>query len=365
VIFRFSGKRIHSLVTAVPADERRFEDEISNFAFSREKSLKLKQIMGFDRHRLASPDTCASDLCSFALDRLFELGVLDRADVGALIFVTQTPDHFIPATSNLIQGRAGLGRDTFCLDINQGCAGFVVGLIQAFMMLDLGCIRKAVLLNGDTLSHRICKRDRNIYPMSGDAGSATVVENDPDGPPVYGFLRMDGSRGAALTIPAGGFRLPSTPDTAVEREIGDGNFRSQDQFYMDGPSVFNFVQTEVPPMVDELLAAAGASKDSIDYFLFHQPNKFMLEKLARAMGVPAARMPNNVVEAFGNASSVTIPTNIAYNLSREVTRKKFRVCLGGFGVGLTWASLLMNIGPMAACELVDYTGSGASRPAGV
>jgi 3-oxoacyl-[acyl-carrier-protein] synthase III len=355
MMLRFSGKRISSLVTVVPSRELKFEDEIDNFSFSREKSLKLKKIMGFDRRRIAAPETCASDLCLQALNRLLDTGRVRREEIGALILVTQTPDHFIPPTSNLIQGRAGLGQDTFCVDINQGCAGFVVGLIQAFMMLDLGCIRKAVLLNGDTLSHRVGRRDRNIYPMVGDAGSATVIENDPDGKPIFGFLKMDGSCGPALTIPAGGFRKPGTVETAVEKDVGDGNFRSEDQFYMDGPSVFNFVQTAVPPMVDQLLASAGESKDAIDYFLFHQPNKFMLEKLARAMSVPPAKLPNNVVETFGNASSVTIPTNIAQNLGQEIMQRKFRVCLGGFGVGLTWTALLMDLGPMDACELLDYS----------
>jgi 3-oxoacyl-[acyl-carrier-protein] synthase-3 len=352
--FGFSGKRISSLVTVVPHQERCFEDEIPNFNFSREKCLRLKKVMGFDRQRLAPPNVCASDLCLHALNWLIDKGHVSRDEIGALILVTQTPDHFIPPTSNLIQGRAGLGRDTFCLDINQGCAGFVIGLIQAFMMLELGCIRKAVLLNGDTISHRVCRRDRNIAPMVGDAGSAVVIENDPEGPSIHAFLQMDGSCGNALTIPAGGFRKPSTPETGIERDVGGGNFRSEDQFYMDGPSVFNFVQTEVPPMIAQLLESAGRSRESVDYFLFHQPNKFMLEKLARAIGIDSAKLPNNVVENFGNASSVTIPTNVAFNLGARLKRERLRVCFGGFGVGLTWAALLMELGPLAACELIEY-----------
>ena len=352
--FRFSGKRVSSLVAVVPRRELKFEDELGNFNFSREKSLKLKKLMGFDRHRLVEEGVCASDLCLHGLNWLLDREILRRDEVGALIVVSQTPDHFIPPTSNLIQGRAGLGRDTFCLDLNQGCAGFVIGLIQSFMMLELGSIQKVVLLNGDTLSRRVGAHDRNIYPMIGDAGSVTVVENDPEGKAIHGFLQMDGSRGPALMVPAGGFRKPSTPETAQEREVGDGNLRSEDQFYMDGPAVFNFVQTEVPPMIDQLFQNAGRGKDSVEYYLFHQPNRFMLEKLASAMAVDRAKMPNNVVENFGNASSVTIPTNIAYNLAAAVKSRAVPVCLAGFGVGLTWASLLMELGPMQACELIEY-----------
>jgi 3-oxoacyl-[acyl-carrier-protein] synthase-3 len=351
---RFTGKKISALVTVLPSRETRFEDEMGNFGFSRAKSMKLKLVMGFDRHRLAGEGTCASDLCLHGLKRLFEAGELRPEEIDALLFVSQSPDHLIPATSNLIQGRAGLGRNTFCLDINQGCAGFVIGLVQAFLMLESGLWRKVVLMNGDTLSHRVGKRDRNIFPMVGDAGSVAVVENDPSGPPIHAVVYMDGSRSGVLQIPAGGARMPSTAATAVEEDVGDGNLRSKDHFFMDGPAVFNFVQTEVPPMIGELLAAAGATKEEVEYFLFHQPNRFMLEKLADALEVPRDRMPNNIVENFGNASSASIPTAIAFNLGAALRERKVRVCLGGFGVGLTWAALLMDLGPMRICELTNY-----------
>ena len=351
---RFTGKKVSALVTVLPSREARFEDEMGNFGFSRAKSMKLKRVMGFDRHRLADDRTCASDLCLHGLNRLFEAGELRPEEIDALIFVTQSPDHLIPATSNLIQGRAGLGRNTFCLDINQGCAGFVIGLLQAFLMLESGFWRKVVLMNGDTLSHRVGKRDRNIYPMVGDAGSVAVVENDPGGPPIHAAVYMDGSRSSALQIPAGGARMPSTAATAVEEDVGDGNLRSKDHFFMDGPAVFNFVQTEVPPLIDEVLAAAGTTKEEVEYFLFHQPNRFMLEKLADALEVPREKVPNNIVENFGNASSVTIPTAIAFTLGPALHERKVRVCLGGFGVGLCWAAMVMDLGPMRICELMDY-----------
>ena len=154
-------------------------------------------------------------------------------------------------------------------------------------------------------------------------------------------------------IPAGGARMPSTAETAIEREAGDGNLRSQDQFFMNGSEVFNFVQVEVPPLIDQLLAASGESKEAVDVFLFHQPNRFMLEKLADRLKVERAKLPNNVVENFGNASSVTIPTAIALNFGACLTQKRFRACLGGFGVGLTIAALLMDLGTMQKCELLE------------
>ena len=352
--FRFAGKKISSLVTALPPREVRFEDEMDNYGFSRQKSMKLKTVMGFDRHRLADPGVCASDLCLFGLEYLLAHAALRRDEVDALILVTQTPDHLLPPTSNLIQGRAGLGRDTLCMDINQGCAGFIVGLFQAFLLLETGVAKKVVVLNGDTLSHRVSPRDRNTFPIVGDAASAALVENDPDGPPVHGVIHMDGSGAKALIVPAGGARIPNSPETAVETDAGDGNFRSLNHFCMDGAAVFNFVQIEVPPMIDELLTFADCPRESVESFLFHQPNKFMLEKLADAMRVPREKVPNNVVTHFGNGSSVTIPTNICFNFGERLKKEKLRMCLGGFGVGLTWGGIVMDLGPMNVCDLVDY-----------
>ena len=155
-------------------------------------------------------------------------------------------------------------------------------------------------------------------------------------------------------IPAGGMRQPHTPETAELEDVGDGNLRAKDHLFMDGAAIFNFVQTEVPPMIEGLLAHAGASMDSVDYFLCHQPNRFMLEKLADKMKIPHAKMPNNVVEHFGNNSGVTIPTVMTFNLRERLLREKLRVCLAGFGAGLTWAGMLLTIGKFDFNTIIEY-----------
>lgn len=355
--FRFSNKTIDGILTVVPSNVVKFDDELENYSFSEAKSKKLKKIMGFEQHRIVEGETCASDLCVHGLDHLLRTGALAKDEIDALILITQTPDHFIPPTSNIIQGRLGLKDDMLCMDINQGCAGYILGLFQAFMLLDQEGISTVVILNGDTLSRKCSPRDRNIFPLTGDAASATVVRTCEEGGEVWGNIRMDGAGSQALIIPAGGFRQPSTPETAEIKEVGENNFRSEDDFYMDGAAVFNFVQTHVPPMIDELLLQAGKTDADVDYYMFHQPNKFMLQKLADKMKVAHERMPNNVVENFGNASSVTIPTNITFNVGAELRERTMTLCLAGFGVGLTWASLIMDVGPLKFCELIEYEGT--------
>lgn len=352
--FVFTGKRLAGLLTVLPANERKFVDDMRNFDFPESRSLKLKAVMGYDRHRVVAEGVCVSDLAVFGMRSLFDRGLLGPDDFDALVLVTQTPDYFMPPTSNVIQGRLRLKHDLFCLDINQGCAGFLVGLIESFLLLEQPSIRRVVLINGDVVSRKVSMKDRNSYPLIGDALSITVLDKSPDAPPIHANLQMNGEKCEALMIPAGGFRTPSSPETALLRDVGDNNHRSQDHLVMDGTAVFNFVQLEVPPMIDRLLEFAGATRESIDYYLFHQPNRFMLQKLADKMQVPYAKMPSNVVEHFGNASGVTIPTNIAFNLGNTVTSTRYAACLAGFGVGLTWSSMLLQLGPLDFCELIDF-----------
>jgi len=354
VNFTFRRKRISGILAVVPARERSFIEEMKNFNFPEARSLKLKEVMGYDKHRLVEPGVCVSDLAVFGLEHLFRNGLLGRDEIDALILVTQSPDYFMPPTSNVIQGRLNLKRDTFCLDINQGCAGFLVGLHQAFLLLEQESIRKVVLINADVLSRRTSSKDRNSYPLIGDAASITVVERDAEDSVIYANLKMDGTRREALMIPAGGFRLPSTPETAAFEDVGDNNLRAKDHLRMDGSAVFNFVQVEVPLLIESLLAFAGVSMESVDYVLCHQANRFMLQKLADKMKVPYAKMPSNVVEHFGNSSGATIPVAITFNLAARLKSGHARVCLAGYGVGLTWASMLLRLGGLTFCEVIDY-----------
>lgn len=350
----FRQRQITGLLAIVPANERSFVAEMANFDFPPARSLKLKQTMGYDRHRLVEGEVCVSDLACFGMQSLLASGRLHRDECDALVVVTQSPDYFMPPTSSVIQGRLGLKTDMLCLDISQGCAGFIIGLIQAYLLLDQPAIRKVVLINADVLSRKVSPKDRNSYPLIGDAASIAIVERSEDPSPIFASVRTDGSRREALIIPAGGFRLPSSPATAVMEDDGEHNFRARDHLRMDGSAVFNFVQTEVPPMIEELLAAAGLPAAEVDVFLFHQPNRFMLHKLADRMNVPHDKMPANVVELFGNSSGVTIPIALAHNLAERVLHESMSACLAGFGTGLTWASMFMTLGPLAFCDLIEF-----------
>jgi 3-oxoacyl-[acyl-carrier-protein] synthase-3 len=351
---KFTNKHITGILTILPANEVKFEEEMEMYNFSAAKSLKLKMAMGYNAKRVVEEGVCASDLCIHGLSYLFEKGKLHRDEIDALILVTQSADYIMPPTSNLIQGHFGLKHDMICLDINQGCAGYIIGLIQAYMLLEQESIHKVVLLNADVLSPKVSKRDRNSNPLIGDAASITIIEKSKSNGEIFGNIKMNGAGALVLNIPAGGAKLPTSSETGIMEEDANGNFRSKDNLVMKGDEVFNFVQTEVPPLINTLLATANVHKDAVDYYMFHQPNKFMLQKLADKIGIPREKMPSNVVEHFGNSSGVTIPVAITYNLGEKLETNNFRICMAGFGVGLTWASLLMDVGNLDFCEMINF-----------
>ena len=350
---KFKDKKITGILTVLPSKEVTFDEEMENYNFTKEQSAKLKKIMGYGSHRIVEENICCSDLAVHGLNYLIDNGKLKKEDIDAIVFVSQTPDYIMPATSFVIHGILGLGNDVYCIDINQGCAAYVIGLQEAFMLLEQESIEKVVLINAEVLSRKVSKKDRNSYPLTGDAASITIVEKG-DNSTIYGNIKVDGSNCNVLMIPAGGMRLPSSADTAVLESDQNGNFRSKDNLVMKGDAVYNFVQTKVPVMINDLISYAGCEMDSINYFMFHQPNKFMLEKLADKMKVSYDRLPNNVVENFGNASGVSIPTAITYNLAKDLIDNEYMICLAGFGVGLTWSSMLLKMGKMDFCEMINY-----------
>ncbi len=350
----FKNRKISAIVSVVPKEEYRFDDEYPIFKLTPDKAKRFKKMMSLDRHRIAPPEVCSSDLCMYGLQQLLKDGTLKKEEIGALLFISQTPDYSMPPTSNVIQGKLGLGHDMICLDINQGCVGFLLGLMQAFLLLEIAALSKVVLLCGDTCSKQMDKCNRISYPLTGDAGSVAVIERCEAENPIYVDVKNDGSRYKAIMIPAGAYRMPSTPETLKLREVEEGVVQNLEHIHMDGAAIFNFTMADVPPQIQETLSFSGDTRDSIEHFLLHQPNPFILKQMADKMGISQEKLPNNIVSLYGNCSSVTLPLNIAHNCGPQLQRESSRVCLSAFGVGLTWISMVMNLGPLDVCKVVDY-----------
>lgn len=351
---KFRNKRISGILAIVPENISFFDDEMGNYEFPIETSLKLKETMGYNSHRIVNEGTTISDLAIFGFNYLFDNKLLEKDTLDALILVTETPDYIVPPTSNIIQGKLGLKEDMICLDINQGCAGYEIGLIEAFMLLEQKEINKVALVNAEILSLKTSKKDRNSYPLIGDGCAITIIEKSKEPTEIFANVKMDGKGAFAIQIPAGGMKKPSTPETSIPQKDTFGNWRAEDNLVMKGDEVFMFVMKKVPPMIEEILSFSGKDKEYIDWYMFHQPNKFMLKKLGQKLKVPEPKLPTNIVENFGNSSGVTVPLNIVYNLGEKLQDHSYEFCLAGFGVGLVWSSIIMNIGNLHFNHLIEY-----------
>lgn len=358
--FVFKNKKISGIALILPEIERSFVEDMKMFNANEKRSLRLAQVMGYDKHRIAPENISASDMVEYGFKQLFELRYLNKDEIDALIYITASPDYFLPPTSRILHGNLNLKQETFCIDITQGCAAFEEGLIQAFLLLDQPSINKVALVTADVLSHKVSKRDRNSYPLTGDAASITIIEKTEKENDINAVILNDGTRAMALKIPAGGFKLPSSPETAIYHFDEEGNERSLDNLVMDGTAVFNFVMQDVPPMLFNLFNSANVSKDCVDWFLFHQPNRFMLQKLAEKLEVPYEKMPSNVVEKYGNSSGTTVPAVSVLTFEGKKMPARQKVCFSGFGVGLTWAAVIMDMFPLDFCKTIDMKGLSSS-----
>lgn len=354
MIFNLEKMLITGIVTILPDKIIKFEDELDQYDFTHKSSLKLQKVMGLSERRVVDSKTTSGDLCLFGLEYVLEKKIITKNEIDALIFVSQTPDHFIPPTSNILQGKLGLGQNVYCIDINQGCAGFLVGLFQANQLLQYDNFNTIVLLNGDTATKQICPKDRNSYPLAGDAGSVTIIRKSDKAEPMKFSLNMDGSRWNSLYIPAGAYREPSTPKTLKVNKTKSGNYRSKEHIHMDGTAIYNFTMKEVPNMIKDILSFSGLDKSDIDYYIFHQPNRFILQRLQKILELEESSFFNNITSLFGNNSSVTIPTVITHNLEKKMLISSYKCCLAAFGVGLTWSSLVGSIGNLDICKTIEY-----------
>lgn len=346
----FENVGIKALSAAVP---RRV---INNYEYTAYfPADEVKQVVdktGVFQRRFAEAGTCSSDLCFAAAEKLFADNKMDRSEIDLLVFVSQTPDYRMPATSVLLQNRLGLERDTIAFDLNLGCSGYIYGLSVVYSMMERSGLRKALLLDGEIRSRIYSPKDRKAAFLFGDAGVASIIQRDSSFGKSYFSLNSDGSKEDLIKMKAGGYRFPSSPETMKERVVDEyGNIRSDEHGYMDGGDVFNFVIKEVPPDIKKVISLSGISLSDIDYFVFHQANMFINSYLSKKLKLDPEKVPSTV-DKFGNTSSVSIPLTIVSELQGKLDNR--RLLMSGFGVGMTWASCVINTGACQISDLIEY-----------
>ena len=346
-IVKFRGVGITAMAGAVPSHIVK-NLEYTQF-FPEEQVKEVVEKVGIYERRFADEKTCSSDLCFAAAQKLILDNEVDRSEIDLLVFISQTPDYRMPATSITLQHRLGLNNSCVAFDINLGCSAFLYGISIVFSMMQTGAFRKALILDGETRSKVYGPRDRRSAFIFGDGGVAALVEQDDKFGDSYMSLNSDGSRADLIMIKAGGYRHPSTPETLKEKVVDEyGNMRSEEQGYMKGGDVFNFVIREIPRDIKKTLAAAEVSVDQLDYIVFHQANNFINSFIAKKMKLDVTKIPHTI-EKFGNTSSVSVPLTIVSELKGKLDGEK-KLLLSAFGVGMTWAT---GIVPFVNAKISD------------
>jgi 3-oxoacyl-[acyl-carrier-protein] synthase-3 len=349
-LFSLSGIKMVGVACAVPS---RTVDNLDLDLIDGERESFVARV-GIRSRRIAPPNICASDLCVAAASRLLEDGRYPRDSIGALLFVTQTPDFPLPGNSLLVHQRLGLPVSTLSLDLSQGCAGYVYGLATLSAIMSAAQIARGLLLVGDTISRVISPEDKSTTPIFSDAGSATLLERSTSAAPMWFNFGADGQGASAISIQDGGSRNPFRRQSVDAKQTGTGGRRAPVHLAMEGVDVLQYCFRYVVPNILELLAGVGTTVDAPDFYIFHQANRLLNDGLARKLKLDPKKTPESLFD-FGNTSSATIPVTLTHRLRNSLAAGKNTMILSGFGAGFSWGSALVTTDSMVCPAMIELS----------
>ncbi len=286
---------------------------------------------GIRERRIAAPEEALSDLAMPAAEKALDAAATRPEDVDLLIVATVTPDMLFPSTAAILADRLG-AKDAAAYDLSAGCTGFMYAIAQAHGMVAAGLAKKALVVGGDTLSKIMDWSDRSTCILFGDGAGAVVMERVGEGGFLAFELGADGSGGVHLLQPAGGSRLPASPET-----VSNGGHYA----HMNGREVFKFATRVLVSSAEAVLAECGSKVEDVDVYVPHQANVRIIDHATKKLGIDPERVVINV-DRYGNTSSGSIPLALADAQTDGRLREGKLVLMTGMGAGLTWGSGLLE-----------------------
>ncbi len=293
----------------------------------------------YSRH-LAAEDETAGDLAEKAALKLFEEYKIDPKDIDFLLLCTQSPDYFFPSTSCILQHRLGISTSAGAFDYNLGCSGCVYGLAMASSFVKSGLAKNVLLLTAETYQKYLHPMDKSNRSIFGDGAAACLISTDGFAEIGEFVLGTDGSGANNLIVKTGGARHKKT--TGRYEEDADGHFKYDDYLYMNGSEIFNFTLNVVPDLINQILEKNSKFFEDIDFFVFHQANKYMLNTIRKVCALPLEKFYINL-ENTGNTVSSTVLIALKDTLKEGIIKPGMKVMVSGFGVGLSWGGTVLNI----------------------
>ena len=317
-------------------------------------ALKVIASTGIERHHKVAPGTTASDLTVKAVERLLDDLEWKSQDVDCFAYVCTSRDYIAPQTSCVLQDRLKLRKDCCVFDLPFGCSGWVYGMSIVASLMSHGSFKRAILVAAETNTQNRNPRDTAVRPLFGDAATATALEYDPERSHAMNFMYgVDGSGYKSVWAPYGGTRQPVTPESLEDKEVTPGVFRRGVDMIVNGMDVFGFAIKEPPRSLKELIATFNIDVDSVDLLLLHQANKFIDEKIRKAVKMPPEKTPY-CLEEYGNVTSASIPLTMVTRCREQLSGDDKHCMACGFGVGLAWASMEFYAGHVMVSDVVVY-----------
>lgn len=351
-IFTVNGVHIDGIVSCVP--ENRIDNETALKELYGDDAKLIMESTGIKTRYLAKKGTTSSDLCIACADELIKGTGTTVDDIGAVIFVTFTPDRLMPFNAAIVQDKLGLSNEIPAFDISLACSGYAYGLYVASTFAKaIG--KKVLLLDGDIQSAYMSKFDKSTVPVMADAGSATLVSPDESDTEWKFTFYTDGTGRTSLMIPAAGSASPIDAGDLEYQEFDDGGKRRNIDIYMDGFAIFRFVASDVSKWLKRFLEETNESADTIDSFVPHQANMYMIKKLAKKLKFDWDKATWQSGDAVGNSASATVPVTITFDHDRKLKSDKInRVLISGFGGGLSASAGIVTLDPQAYYKFFQY-----------
>lgn len=344
----FENIKLAGIAAAVPKKE--FSNKNYDWISEKERKLLIKTT-GVESKRQAPKGMTSSDLCLASAEQLIANLAWDKESVDAVIFLSQSPDYYLPASSVILQHKLGLKKTTMAFDVGLGCSGYVYGLQIASSLINGAGIKRVLLLVGDVSTATCAYTDKSTFPLFGDAGTATALEYIPSSDSFSFELFSDGEGYESIIIEDGGIRNLIDETSLKINKLEEGIERSKLQLSLKGLDVFNFSVGPVPKTIKSFLQEQNLSPENIDYFIMHQANKLMNESIRKKLKFSEQQTPYSL-QNFGNTSSASIPLTLVTQLAEKLSGKK-SVLMAGFGVGLSWGICAMHAKDVKCSKLIE------------
>lgn len=320
--------------------------------FNESDAENFIKTVGIKERYMADDKTCASDLCTAAAEQLLMDLNWDKEEIGFLAFESVTADYRTPPTSCIIQDRLSLPHSCYTLDLPMGCCGFIYVLSVVGSLMMASPSKKGLLLVGDTITRMSSPYDKSRVPLFGDCGTAIALEYDENASDIYIDMETYGEGHSALITPHSGFRHQVTPESFIYEDFGNGVKRAPVHSVIEGMNVFAFAITKPIKALDRFLKNNNIGKNNdVDYFLIHQANQMIVDRVIKKSHIDASKAPLNL-DRFANLGGASIPMLMATSISDDLRNRPQKLLMSAFGLGLTCGTAYLETQPMVISNLI-------------